>query len=510
MVNAAGIPQPVNLDYRGSYIDTAGAGSLLDWTYNPIQDIAAESSKTTTRDYLVNSGLTYHLLQDLFFTVKYRYENQLINGSDMHSSNTYYTRNLINAFSQRSSTGAISTPIPLGGIDDLRFTEIISHQGRAQLNYTHNTRLGQFNIIGGAEIKSVVTSSNNYRMYGYQPDKSLVYTTIDFVSYFKQYYNPLLSAQIANPAGISQTVDHFISYYSNASYEWKSRYTISASAREDQANLFGVKTNQKGTPLWSAGLAWKIDKEAFYKCTWLPALKLRASYGHNGNISRLASAYTSSQFLVEQARYSSNTAATILNPPNNHLRWEQVGIFNAGLDFSFRRELFSGTIEYYRKNAQDLMGQSPVDPTLGLANNAGGNFFYGNVAAMQGSGWDIQINSRNLQRAFSWTTHLLFSFTNSHVTKYSMPLSAAGSTYLTIAGYSINPVLGRPVFSVYSYPWRGLDPANGDPVGYLNGGTSRKLCFHQYQYALSTAWSTTARLSRCTQPPCRNDLFFRI
>ncbi|HEY4148891.1 MAG TPA: hypothetical protein VGM41_08180, partial [Chitinophagaceae bacterium] len=254
-------------------------------------------------------------------------------------------------------------------------------------------------------------------------------------------------------------------------YEWKSRYTISASAREDQANLFGVKTNQKGTPLWSAGLAWKIDKEAFYKCTWLPALKLRASYGHNGNISRLASAYTTASFYG--AAYSSNIAATILNPPNNHLRWEQVGIFNAGLDFSFRRELLSGTIEYYRKNAQDLMGQSPVDPTLGLANNAGGNFFYGNVAAMKGSGWDIQVNSRNLQRVFSWTTHLLFSFTNSHVTQYSMPVSAAGSTYLTIAGYSINPVLGRPVFSVYSYPWRGLDPANGDPIGYLNGGTSK-------------------------------------
>jgi hypothetical protein len=60
------------------------------------------------------------------------------------------------------------------------------------------------------------------------------------------------------------SVNRYISYYANAAYTYNGKYTFSVSGRKDGANLFGVKINDKITPLWSMGFAWDISKEKFY------------------------------------------------------------------------------------------------------------------------------------------------------------------------------------------------------------------------------------------------------
>src|SRR5690606_10780518 len=107
--------------------------------------------------------------------------------------------------------------------------------------------------------------------------------------------------------------DRFISLYFNGAYTFDKRFTISFSAREDAANLFGVRTNQKGVPLWSTGVSWELSNEKFYKIQGIDYLRLRATFGHNGNFSRRASAFSVISY--------SNTligliGATIQNPPN--------------------------------------------------------------------------------------------------------------------------------------------------------------------------------------------------
>jgi hypothetical protein len=262
-----------------------------------------------------------------------------------------------------------------------------------------------------------------------------------------------------------------LSYFINAAYTYNTRYTLSVSGREDEANLFGVKTNEKGTPLWSAGAAWLLSNESFYKLLWLPELKLRTTYGCNGNISRLASAYTTATF--NPANTTPLTEAYILTPPNEKLRWEKVNVLNAGIDFKTQNNILSGTVEWYSKRSTNLMGQAAIDPTLGLADFSGSSFYYGNVAAMKGNGIDVELNSYILDKKFKWFTTVLFSKASSKVTKYLLPENTAGYVYLPVSQNNINPVEGRPVFSVYSYRWLGLDPATGDPLGYYNGGSSK-------------------------------------
>jgi len=474
IADANGNPLPLVRDYRTAFVQSAAQNGLLDWTYNPLSDINQEDNQTRVTDYLIHAGISYRIFPSLIVEAKYQYEHSLSIQNDFHSDSSYFTRNIINQYTQYDSVAnSFSYPVPLGAIQDINTSEIVSHQGRIQLNYTRSwlSLKHQIAAIAGWEIKDVQTTGNGSRLYGYQPDRSSAASQLDFVTQFPLYYNPSLQASVVNPVIVSKLTDRFLSYYFNSSYTYNVRYTVSASARDDEANLFGVKTNQKGTPLWSAGAAWQINNESFYKIKWLPLLKFRATYGYNGNISRLASALTTVS--LYGAYLTPATEATILNPPNNELRWEKVKNVNVGIDFALINKTVSGTLEWYTKNATDLMGQAPIDPTLGLSDFSGQSFYFGNVAAMKGNGIDVELNSRNIDKQFKWLTTFLFSKASSKVTKYLLPVSSAGYIYLPVSANNINPVEGKPAFGIYSYQWLGLDPATGDPLGYYNGATSK-------------------------------------
>jgi hypothetical protein len=352
----------------------------------------------------------------------------------------------------------------MGAILDVANTEILSQQGRAQANYEQTWKnKNRLDLMAGWEIRRVVTTGNSNRYYGYDPNTENV-GNVDFDSTYALYGVPAVG-NIGSNQAVSRAVDDFLSYYANGAYAYDGRLTLSASARKDEANLFGVNTNEKGTPLWSVGAGWILSKERFYHARWLSFLKARMTYGYNGNISRLASAYTTTT--AYPALTTPATRAIINNPPNDKLRWEKVGMFNAGLDFSTRNRVVDGSIEFYTKSDKDLLAQAPVDPTLGVSS------FYGNIASMKGRGVDLRLTTRNLYGKLKWYTTLIFSYSTTRVTKFNMPSPALGGTYINVAANSINPVLGKPVFAYFSYRWRGLDPTNGDPQGYLNGKTSK-------------------------------------
>src|SRR5690606_35402082 len=141
--------------------------------------------------------------------------------------------------------------------------------------------------------------------------------------------------------------------------------TFSASARFDQSNLFGVKTNQKGVQLWSTGLAWNIDSESFYHFEFLRKLKLRLSYGYNGNVDKTLSALTTATYNNGNSTVNRLPFAAIQNAPNPQLRWERIKIINIGVDFQSKHNKINGSLEYYQKNGIDLIGNAPFPPSSG-------------------------------------------------------------------------------------------------------------------------------------------------
>lgn len=456
--------------YRSSYLENMQNNGMLNWRYNLLNEIELSDNTTKIDNLLIKGSAKYKLTSYLSTTLQYQYENQNTAFRNYRSIETYYTRDLINRFSQyNSSTGTYTYPFPLGGILEMGKSNLKSNNLRWQANYDHILgNLHTVNVIAGAEIREVLTGQIPQVLWGYNDDFGTSTNNINpTISY---PVNPSGTQTLPLPlANVTETTNRYVSYYIAGTYNYKDRYSLSASARKDGANIFGVKTNDKIVPLWSAGLGYEISKEKFYPFKFLPYAKLRATYGFNGNV------YNASAYLTAQYTTSTLTGlqmARVVSPPNPELSWEKVKNINLGLDFAAKNNLISGSIELFAKYGLDLIESAPLAPSTGYQN------FQGNAASTMTKGIDIILNSKNINGDFKWNTNLLFTVQKDRVTKYDPVFNGRtlSSQYNLQAPGSPNllrPTVGRPLFSVFSYEWAGLDPANGDPQGFLNGAISK-------------------------------------
>ena len=447
--------------YNRDYIDTAGNGRLLDWHYRPLDELKYADNTLTRGNLRLNIGLKFNILKGLSLDVKYHYGKQTADKRNLHTLQSYYTRNYINTYSSiNTSTGEVTYPVPMGAILDIGNDKATAQNLRGQLNYSvrwhHRHRL---TAIAGAEIGRRDATSKDFRYYGYDP-KHETTIPVDMVNEYDTYITGR-GTKIADRQGSSYLQDRNISVYANAAYTYDNRLTVSASARKDASNLFGVRTNQKWVPLWSAGGAWTISQESFYHTGWLPYLKLRATYGYSGNVDKTVSALLTSVYLGDNPYgviYSQ-----LKNPPNPNLRWERVAQTNLAIDFGTKGNRISGSIEYFWKKGTNLMGYAPLTSVTGLTE------YKGNTSDMKGEGLDVNLTTRNLTGAFNWTTNWLFSYASDEVTRYKVK---TGTNHSYVWG-SGNPIVGKPVSALYSFRWAGLDPETGDPQGYLAGKVSK-------------------------------------
>ena len=457
LVGEDGKALSVPAELRLPYVDTVGSGKLLDWHYKPLDELHNTDDVTRLADYRASIGLQYTILKGLNAHAYYQYQHGRQDEKNFQSLLTYSTRDLINSYTQVDTAGNLSFPIPRGPIMDELVNRYDAHNVRLQLNYDHTFGADhQLNALAGWELRDVEGRVDNTRLYGYDPSTHSG-VPVDYIQTFFQYYTGG-SAKIPYQDQHYSTSDRFLSYYANASYIHKQRYIVSASARRDESNLFGVKANQKGVPLWSAGLAWEISRENFYKLDWLPFLKLRITNGANGNVDRAVSAYTTAQFSGFPNQYGA-LYGTIINPPNPSLRWERINIFNVGVDFASNNNRIEGSLEYYIKSGKDLIGKTIMDPTTGVTE------FTGNAANMKAHGWDITLHTRNLIRLFKWSSDWLFSYVRDKVTYYTV---TQPNVDLYFQPNTLNPLIGHPLYSIYALRWMGLN-ASGDPLGLYNG-----------------------------------------
>ncbi|HEX7844214.1 MAG TPA: SusC/RagA family TonB-linked outer membrane protein [Chitinophagaceae bacterium] len=457
-----GNPLPLEKNYRNNFTDTAGNGFFLDWKYLPLEDRSLLDYSSSTISTLARFNVRYKLTRDISADIKSQLEYSNSSSNNYNALSTYNTRNMINLYSQRSGN-TIKRNIPLGGILDQYKSRLISWGTRLQLNYNRTwSGMHEITAMAGAEARNVSNTGQQIRTYGYDDDK-LTFGNVDYVSLFPLYGNRG-NAAILNNNSFSETSNRFVSLFANAAYSYKKRYTISASGRKDASNIFGVNTNQQWEPLWSAGVSWKVSDEVFYKWKPLPLLKLRLTWGYNGNVNKNNSALSIIEYRpgLPPTNYP---WATLISAPNPSLRWERVHMKNLGIDFSFHNQRVSGSIDLYAKKSIDLISSSPVDPTTGINNISK------NVGALSGKGIDVRINTKILDRQLKWNSLLFFSYVTNKIDRY-LNESANKASYVG-NGYSLTPLVGKNPYSLISYRWGGLDPQTGDPIGYVNGVASK-------------------------------------
>lgn len=467
--DANGKALPVAKDYRLAYTDTAGNGKLLDWNYRPVEELNLSDNRTRTNDVRLNTSIIIKPEKHFSAEIRYQYEKQQSQGRNYASIATYTARNLINRHTAFSNNQPMYG-VPLGGILDLSQSTLLSQALRGQVSYK-NTWLNKhdLSVIAGGEVRETVTQSNSYRTYGYD-DNILTYIPINSSDYLPTYNNIGFRSRIPDPRAFSEGTLRFVSMYANAAYTFLQRYTVSGSARKDASNLFGVHANQKGVPLWSSGVSWNISKETWYPLHWLPEFKLRMTYGYSGNVDPSISAFTTISYQSD-AYLTGYPWAFFRTPENPELQWEKSAFLNTGVDFASYNRRISGSLDFYWRKGNNLIGQAPIDPTTGVINTMSSFNYKGNVADMKGKGIELQLNTHNLTGKFGWSTTLRASYSSNELTRYYF-FPTTAYTYLN-QGNLVTPLIGRPIYSMQSYHWAGLDPQTGDPMGYVKGQLSK-------------------------------------
>ncbi|WP_354304791.1 SusC/RagA family TonB-linked outer membrane protein [Pedobacter sp. UYP1] len=459
--DADGIPLILGRTVNDVYKEQALKNGFLDWSYIPLNELGASPATSKITDTRINIGLKYKIITGLSAEVKYQYQQADNVGRFYQSPESYQTRDLINRYSIVNANKVTGYNIPLGGILRHSNTGSESNNMRGQFGYEREWAKSSLSAIAGYEISQFTTQTNSANYYGYNDDLG---TSIQVDGTGSFNLNPSGEGSINTYSGITSRLDRIRSSFVNAAYTYDSKYTLSGSARIDGSNYFGVKTNQKNVPLWSVGILWNISRESFYQMGWLQDLKIRLSHGYNGNLDKNNTGITTFKYSPVGATYTNQTYANIINIGNPDLKWEKIEITNLGIDFGLKDRNITGTLEYYRKRGTDLLGDKP------FAANTGISTLRGNYSDMKAEGLDFSLTSRNLEGVVGWTTTFLFSATKDKVTRYDV-IDPNSVNYT--GSYNFNPVVGNPVYGIYSYKWAGLDPINGDPRGYLNMQVSK-------------------------------------
>lgn len=480
LADESGNPLFVERGFRRSYVETTGGGKLLNWQYSPLEEAEFLDNTSRNSHLQLSFGTQYKIIPMLSAEIKYNLEQGNVYDRNYNSVETYSTRDLINRYSQIVGDNVFRA-VPLGGILNEGHSRLSSKSLRGQLNVDQEWQ-GKHHLVAlvGSELREKKTEASAAQTYGFD-ENLLTYQVVDFVSSHPIYDKLSNDAPIYPVISFSGYNNRFVSFYGNASYSYLGKYMLSVSARKDASNLFGVKTNNKWKPLWSAGLSWTINEESFYDINWLPYLRARATYGYSGNVNNSVSAITTIRYNGSPSSFSRLHYATIVNAPNPELRWEQVATTNLALDFATQGKRLSGSIEVYRKTATDLISYVPIDPTTGFSS------MDMNVGKLQSQGLDVRLNSINTTGNLNWHSSFFLSTNKDKVLEYFYERSNA-SLYVGDGG-TIKPIKGKPVYPVVSYAWAGLDSLTGDPRGYVGGeistdyqaifnGSSDDLIFH--------------------------------
>ena len=182
-----------------------------------------------------------------------------------------------------------------------------------------------------------------------------------------------------------------ISYYGRILYNYDSKYLFSATLRRDGSSNFGAANRFGIFPSFSAG--WVLSDESFFNLGPVNFMKLRASWGINGNdriapltfASRVENVFTY-PFGVEQTL---NTGASLATPPNPNIRWEQSVQLDIGLEFRLWEDQLTGEVSYYKKNTTDLLMAQQIPGFIGATNNP-----ISNLGEIQNTGIEASVNYR--------------------------------------------------------------------------------------------------------------------
>ncbi|OCK51919.1 SusC/RagA family TonB-linked outer membrane protein [Chryseobacterium sp. CBo1] len=400
--------------------------------------------------------------------------------------------NLPNRLSETSITG--------NAFGSYKITDDLTVSNRVGIDYKYSQRIfarapysflavvvaaGDGSEFGGVEdnAKNVDLTFTNVSNVSYR--KSFGEHTIDFgayLEYMKVHYegtsqrqiglNPLnwvfgagtgwvafnpATPNLYRPSNLTQKVTAgSLAYFGTLEYDYADKYGVSGVIRRDASYRF-VGDNKWAT-FWSVSGRWNIDRESFMEGSKIDMLKLRASYGTNGNANVISATPGTNPMLVGTnlvrdtntvgLGYNNNNSSyytgIIANP---NIQWEEVSQFNVGLDFMFMNRKLEGSLDFYRKSTDKLFNPINVSAITSLYS------INGNNGGLQNQGVEASLKYTFVRNEnFEFSVYANTAYNKSKLTSLTQD---------QVTG-SIRNVVGGQLSEWYMVPYVGVNQSNGN------------------------------------------------
>lgn len=334
--------------------------------------------------------------------------------------------------------------------DGRRYWSPETHEGSATLQATMNKYV-QLTTSNTATYNDLINDDHSVRVLLGQ--EAMKYTD-SFQFIYAPDVNPDIPyAQTAPQSGVEgeqgYTAETLLSFFGMLDYNFAEKYYLQASLRFDGSSLFGSE-NRWGT-FYSVGASWNIHKEDFMQdISFLNLLKLRASYGLNGNNN--IAAYRS-YGVYSSAQYNGATGMRPSRPANPYLSWEKNGTWNIGLDFTLFDKL-DGNIDVYDRKTTDMLLDKNVPQTTGFSTN------FLNIGSLRNRGVEFQlnydiINNNNMK----WDVGANIAFNRTKILELGDNEEIAYSE-----DSRLRHKVGKSMYSFRLLDYYGVDPTNGDAL----------------------------------------------
>ena len=260
--------------------------------------------------------------------------------------------------------------------------------------------------------------------------------------------------------------EKLLSYFGRASYNFDETYLLTGILRVDGSSKFG--SNNRYAVFPSVSLGWVMSNEAFMEdVDDINLLKLRVSWGQNGNQNIGNFAYTSTIATGYGYSFGSNESFTTgsipSSVPNPNLKWETSEQLNFGVDVGFWQDKLILAADYYRKDTKGLLVRAPIPGHVG--NNAP----VVNGGTVANEGFEFSIDYRDYTNEFNYNVGLNFAFNSNEVTHIGNAEGVIVGTGFATYGIVTRAEEGFPIGYFWGYETNGIFQTQQEVDNYVNG-----------------------------------------
>ena len=396
---------------------------------NPIMD---SQLNTNHREGNATSGsgfMDFTFIPALKFTVNAAFNLDETRGTYVY--NPYY--------GQFDSTGGLVTKWHERTFD-YNLQQLLSY------STTFNS-LNNFDILLGHEYY-------NYAYYELSGSKSKMFSQTN-----KELGGAILDEQSAN-SFINR--DNNEGYFGRLQYNYDNRIFASGSYRRDASSKF--HPDHRWGNFWSLGSAWLINQEEWFNVDWVDELKLKASYGMQGNDAIGRYRYTD-VFNIQNS--DGDIGTSFESKGTEDITWETNANFNIGTEFSLFNRIY-GSLEFYNRKTTDMLFSFSVAPSLGYSS------YFDNIGDMYNRGFELELGANIIKtRDLSWDVNFNISTLKNRITKLHEDKKTASlydSSANEYKGYASDDFFISEDVSIYT--WRLKDFAgvneDGESLWYKN------------------------------------------